>query len=343
MLNETKEAFKQATLGPREVEIDGEIQNVDAFDWPERPTPRTIALLRHTLAAFTALAGYLPASLRQVYYRMVGVAAIRNTVDDYRHVMRVLKNGRTAGLIPWEWMEDRTRTAYLPRVFEDRESYVRAELRWFLNDYRRDLLQSQESAVVLVSEKDALRPMFAEAAEPLGVPVWIVKGFSSRGYVKDLAEWIRNQNRGRNRRGTTILYAGDHDPSGLDIPRSIEHALRHQHNLRCFQLERVGLTHDQVVAFDLPTDPEAVKPKDPRRAAYVTALEELGIDASGKDLPAWELDALEPTDLVQILRDALANHIDQELIEKEKAQELEDERAFADLRERIEALVAGDE
>jgi len=48
-----------------------------------------------------------------------------------------------------------------------------------LDDYRRDLLQSQDVAPELWVEKDALSDICHRAAKPFCVPVIVARGFSS--------------------------------------------------------------------------------------------------------------------------------------------------------------------
>ena len=80
--------------------------------------------------------------------------------------------------------------------------------------------------------------------------------FSARGYNSQSAQFeaaqrlIRHENRGQR---TTVIYLGDHDPSGLDMPRDL------QDRFRMFgaetKIERIALTMDKVRQYDPPPNP----------------------------------------------------------------------------------------
>ena len=66
-------------------------------------------------------------------------------------------------------------------------------------------------------------------------------------------------------------------------------------------VKRIALTMDQVVDLDLPPCP--AKPTDSRSAKYI---EEYGDEA-------WELDALEPPMIIELIQETIAQYIDTDL------------------------------
>lgn len=117
-----------------------------------------------------------------------------------------------------------------------------------------------------------------------------------------------------------ILYFGDYDPSGEDIPRSIEDNLA---KLGVFvEVRRIALLHNQVIEWDLP--PAPAKSTDSRSANW---------DGLGQ----VELDAVEPKRLQELCTDAIESvfheHLHAELLEKE---EEEGEKYRADLKAYVE-------
>ena len=78
-------------------------------------------------------------TLRQVYYQLVAQNVIENTERSYKRLGDLINNGRLAGLIDWEAIEDRTR--YL-RQFPHWDS-PQDRIRSAAQNYRIDLWQEQ--------------------------------------------------------------------------------------------------------------------------------------------------------------------------------------------------------
>ena len=97
-----------------------------------------------------------------------------------------------------------------------------------------------------------------------------------------------------------ILYFGDYDPSGEDIPRALKENII---NLGCPDIEvrRVCLMEEQVLAWKLP--PAPAKLTDSRTANW-------------DDLGQVELDAVKPEKLISLLDDAVAEIFDEQLYEE---------------------------
>ncbi len=119
-----------------------------------------------------------------------------------------------------------------------------------------------------------------------------------------------------------ILHLGDHDPSGIDMSRDIEERLftflAHDHHEAMgegssmdgsgsiefigghFRLDRLALNWPQIEEYQPPPNPAKVT--DSRAASYI---EEYG-DQS------WELDALEPSVIANLIEDAVLGQRDPE-------------------------------
>lgn len=100
----------------------------------------------------------------------------------------------------------------------------------------------------------------------------------------------------RTGKGTVVLHLGDHDPSGIDMTRDI------QDRLRGFRarttVKRLALNMAQVDQYQPPPNP--AKMSDSRAEGYV--------DNYGED--SWELDALDPAVLNQVILDAVDPFLD---------------------------------
>ena len=127
---------------------------------------------------------YIPLTLRQIYYQLVGKGYIENKVSEYGMLSNLLKWARIDGHISWEDIEDRVRAFHDLTGWSDSEEFVDASLRHFLSGYRRDLLQTQDKYIETWIEKDALSSIFIKVAKPYTIPVVVCRGFSSISFLK---------------------------------------------------------------------------------------------------------------------------------------------------------------
>jgi hypothetical protein len=128
-----------------------------------------------------------------------------------------------------------------------------------------------------------------------------------------------------------IVHLGDHDPSGIDMTRDIIDRLR---TFGCdLEVNRIALNMDQVEEHNPPPNP--AKMTDSRFQDYA---EQFGDSC-------WELDALEPQLLTQLVRDTVLAIRDDDLWDERVALQ-EEHRAtlekisdnFQDVREYIDDL-----
>ena len=102
-------------------------------------------------------------------------------------------------------------------------------------------------------------------------------------------------------RGQTplLIHLGDHDPSGIDMSRDIEERIRDV--FRCHKLEfrRIALNMDQVEELNPPRNP--AKLTDSRARDYIALYGEY----------SWELDAIPPTTLSELVQTTLDSYKDQ--------------------------------
>ena len=89
-----------------------------------------------------------------------------------------------------------------------------------------------------------------------------------------------------------IFHLGDHDPSGMDMTRDITDRLEMftNHDL---EISRRALNMDQIEEFNPPPNPAKIT--DSRAEAYIA---QFGYES-------WELDALAPRTIVNLVRDAI--------------------------------------
>jgi hypothetical protein len=240
-------------------------------------------------------------SLRQLYYQLVARGLLmENSQRSYKNVGNTVNDARLAGLIDWKMIRDRGRETVRPQHWETPADILMAAAEQF----RIDKWQDQPNRVLVMVEKDALSGVLVPACGQLDVPFTANKGYSSSSALYQIAtdlKFLVGGILGGSVRDLHILYLGDHGPSGIDMTRDVRERLHLFLGDIPVTVHRLALNMDQVEALNPPENP--AKEADSRYTSYV---EEYGESS-------WELDAIEPTELVSIVRDAVIELRDSEL------------------------------
>jgi len=232
-------------------------------------------------------------TLRQLYYQFVAKALIPNTERSYKNLGQTINDGRLAGLIDWNAIEDRTRNLVAWKHYDSPEHAVRSAL----DSYDIDMWENQEVRVEVWIEKEALSGVISGVCGELDVPY-----FACRGYVSQSEQWRAGRRMRRDGRNTIMIHLGDHDPSGMDMTRDNDDRLRMFANYNGrVEVRRIALNMDQINEYNPPPNP--AKFSDSRFQQYVA---EYGDES-------WELDALEPAVLSQLIRDEIDSIRDMDL------------------------------
>src|ERR1043166_7887093 len=85
-------------------------------------------------------------TLRQLYYQCVARAIIENDFNSYRRISRTVNDGRMAGLLDWDGIEDRTREFIRRLGWASGGQYLEAAAR----GYHEDMWQDQEARPFVV-------------------------------------------------------------------------------------------------------------------------------------------------------------------------------------------------
>lgn len=250
-------------------------------------------------------AGY-SLTLRQLYYQFVARDLIENSQRSYKRLGSIINDARLAGMISWDAIEDRTRNLQKDSTWDNPSGVIRSAAA----SYAIDLWKGQDCRLEVWVEKDALIGVMEKACEPLQMPFFSCRGYTSQSEVWGAAQ--RHLGYQKTGQDAVVLHLGDHDPSGMDMSRDI------QDRLHLFgagtHVRRIALNMDQVDQYSPPPNP--AKLTDSRCASY---LEEYGDES-------WELDALSPKVLVALIEDEARAFMDQDLFdEREEKQEKERE------------------
>jgi hypothetical protein len=238
----------------------------------------------NTIIVEYSAAGY-DLTLRQLYYQFVSRDLLKNTQKEYKRLGSIINDGRLAGLIDWDAITDRTR--FLTGLSHwDSPGHIVASC---AAQFRVDKWKTQPIRVEVWIEKEALAGVFQRVCNTHDIPYFSCKGYTSQSEMWAAARRLKEHVNGGQ--GAVILHFGDHDPSGLDMTRDIRDRLKLFH---CpVEIHRLGLNMDQIEEYAPPPNP--AKATDARFDAY---QDEFGDES-------WELDALEP----KILADLVSNWI----------------------------------
>jgi hypothetical protein len=233
-------------------------------------------------------------SLRQLYYQLVARDYIENSVKSYKRIGGLVSDARLAGLLDWNMIEDRNRETVIPASWTSPAQIVRVAA----SQFRVDRWMGQPCHVEVMVEKDALSGILEPVCRDLHVRFTANKGYSSSSAMYETGKRIANAIilGGRN---VHVFYLGDHDPSGIDMTRDIRERLA-MFSDRTIEIHRLALNYDQVEQWSPPENP--AKETDSRYQAYA--------DQFGES--SWELDAVEPRTLADLVREGIEDLIDKD-------------------------------
>jgi hypothetical protein len=272
---------------------------------------RLIDLVNTILGEYEAMNYKL--SLRQLYYQLVARGYIENTQRSYKNLGNLVSDGRQAGLIDWDRIEDRGRGTVANSHWDSPADIVKAAA----YSFRLDKWENQPWHVRIMVEKDALSGVLEPVARDLDIPLTANKGYSSSSTMYGIGRYLNYLHTVQYKK-ILVIYLGDHDPSGIHMTQDVEERLIMYGELQDasdngeFVVERIALNMDQIEMWNPPPNP--AKETDTRFEAYLREYGET----------SWELDAVRPEDLDALIRDIVSQYRDEELwdevVEREERQ-----------------------
>jgi hypothetical protein len=264
-------------------------------------------------------AGYV-LTLRQLYYQFVSRNLIANTEKEYKRLGRIITDAREVGEIDWYAIEDRGRQCLLHGHEDDPRNVLKGIERVIRLNPWRDQDVYLESWV----EKSALEGVISRPANRWRSPYMACKGYLSaseawragRRFEKAIAEGKR----------PVLIHLGDHDPSGIDMTRDNGARLALFARMGV-EVVRVALNMDQVEQYGPPPNP--AKQQDSRFEGYQTL--------HGNE--SWELDALQPQVIDQLVSDQIESYIDKDKWAATLAREQELRKPLMNLAHRYDEIV----
>lgn len=329
----------------------------------KRFTPDSLDIVRASVEIIDRYEGMgYKLSLRQLYYQLVSQNIVPNTERSYHQVGVIISDARMAGYIDWDMIEDRGRECVTVSHWNKPSEIIETAA----SSYRIDKWEQQPVYCEVMVEKQALEGILEPVCRELDIPFTANKGYSSQTMMfyagrrlrqkylqraKDLVPApFRDQERGIDlanymieegfitayedkgcqltklgrEEGWPVLrvfYLGDHDPSGMDMTRDVANRLKVFSDYTPMEVVRLALNMDQIEELNPPENPAKVT--DSRARDYIARFGE----------SSWELDAVAPDALAEIVRNAVTEFrdrtawtaaVERENSEREKLREIAD-------------------
>jgi hypothetical protein len=244
-----------------------------------------------------------PITVRGVAYALFTRGLIDSMVtNNTAKVSRVMTEMRERGALDWTQIVDGSRATDRISVWSNPSAIIDAAVR----GYRRNYWQDQPTLIEVWSEKSTVAGLLAPVLKEFGVTFRVQKGFGSFTSVRQAAEDSLDVPDHQN---PIALYIGDYDPSGLymseiDLPARLE-----RYGSR-WQFQRIAVLKSDTP--NLPSFDASTKSGDNR---YPWFVENFGHKC-------WELDAIDPNDLRQRVREQIMTRLN--LLAWEHAKHIEE-------------------
>ena len=259
-----------------------------------------------------------------IHYALLNDPPLRNTKrpesrytndrTSYGDLCNLLTRARLEGLISWRAIADDTRPTTRWQVFANAQDFIREELDGLFDGYVRDRQRTQPNHIEIVAEKLTVQGIVRRVASRYCLPVTIGRGYCSIMPRYEMAQ--RFEQSGKSK--LIILVLSDFDPDGEAIAESLARSMRDDFGIEDLVPIKVALTADQVSDLGLKPQMQAKRGS----SQYKKFVERHGTDV-------FELEAVSPEDLQELLTDAIDDVLDIEAFNAEIAAE-RDEAAYLD-------------
>lgn len=247
-------------------------------------------------------------TLRQLFYRLVAAEMLPNTQQAYGSLSAntaEARRGESKYVDSFPALIDNNREVTRPELWRNAQEAAD----WLHDRYMEPRAAEQEFNIYVGVEKKGLVAQLFQWFAPLGLPVVALGGYPSQTLCDEVREEIDDDGR-----PAVLIYAGDFDADGEDIPRDFEARVG-----EFYEVKRVALLPEQVETMALP--PQPGKWTSARAQGFAAKYADLFEDVYGVDLVQIELDAIPPTDLRRIYQEGVDEFYDRRALEPALAHE----------------------
>ena len=263
-------------------------------------------------------------TLRALHYQLVGIG-MTNDIQHYKKVVNAMTDARWDNLIDFDTFSDLDRimvgeTKSEETSLEEKVSEAKHQIDLWMRVYSKNRWENQPYYPEVFIEKKALQGVFSNICRRRDVALGACKGYPSLTFLYESS--LRFKEAIENGKKPVIIYFGDYDPSGEDIPRSIKNNL-----LRLdidVEVRRIALMEHQVLEWKLP--PAPTKDTDTRSAKW-----------SG--IGQVELDAVKPEMIERLCNNAINDVFDKNLYDELMEEEESERESYKrELKEFVQSI-----
>jgi hypothetical protein len=226
--------------------------------------------------------GFKVPTIRSVYYVLGSLGKIPLTDQGYKALDEKIVHMRKDGEIPWGFFAVKRGTSIETDSYTSPVTTVKQAINYVRNIhdyYTIPRWYGQPNYVEVWIEKDGLLGALGEWTKDLGITVRAPQGYGAWEFINENIDKIKDELVDRENAYADddvqvhILYLGDLDPSGKDIPRFLNDE-SFSHFGFDVEFTELALTSAQVSQFGLPEIPSSFKVQekiehDPRYRNYV--------------------------------------------------------------------------
>ena len=258
-------------------------------------------------------------TIRALHYRLVALG-MTNDTQHYKKVVNAMFTARWEGLLDFDDFRDHERETIGETRYEETSPIEKSEtakkqIKLWADSFTKNRWENQPIYAEVFIEKKALQGVFEKTCYQNRIALNPCKGYPSLTFQYDAS--LRFKHASRNGKELVILYFGDYDCSGEDIPRSLGETLEKMGV--SVDIRRIALMEDQVVKWELPPAPS--KKSDSRSRNW---------DGLGQ----VELDAIEPDKIIRLLQNSIDSIFDNDLYNELKEQEEIENKKFKEILKR---------
>jgi len=245
--------------------------------------------------------GVVPSlTTRAILYRLLPLGWSK--ADEDHPLGYVLERARRAGLIPFEWIADGRSETFQPRFWRSADAF-RAAVQSQAEQFRLDPLRGQPHIEIWV-ESAGMVQMLERLANELGTPIHTSSGMNTLRSKYEAAGRLMD-----NGEGSVILFVGDLDPWGetryQNVRDDVVALCEDSGQPAAVEFATVALTAEQVVQHAIPTEPAKAAVRAGKKGPLPRGWQEGD--------PTAQAEALPPDLLLAAVREAVVEHVDEDL------------------------------
>ena len=250
-------------------------------------------------------------TIRGLHYRLVA-AGMTNDEKHYKKVVNAMFTARWNGDLDFDDFKDHERETLGETKYDitdpvSQSDSAKRQIKLWADSYQKNRWENQPIYAEVFIEKKALQGVFERTCLENRIALNPCKGYPSLTFQYDAS--LRFNEAANAGKELVILYFGDYDCSGEDIPRSLSETLKKMGV--DITVSRIALLEEQVIKWKLPPAPS--KKSDSRSRNW---------DGLGQ----VELDAVEPNKIIELLQEAIDGifeyHLYEDLLEQQNEENL---------------------